>query len=89
MKHVFKAIKTDSNNEAEGVWFDADYYTPNKARRQFKNAGKDENGNKLYEYDGQKYSKILFTGTFEDNDMPKSDNDLFGKLLKAWDNNNN
>lgn len=36
MKHVFKATKMGWDKEKEGVWFDADSYSEEEAKAQFK-----------------------------------------------------
>lgn len=85
MRHVFKATKLGWGKEKEGVWFDADHYTEEEARAEFKPyQGTTRKGYPYtgYEYDGEKYHDVTYLGQFEDDEMPHSDIDLLDSLLK-------
>ena len=73
------------DEEREGVWFDADEYSEEEAQKQFKPfKGITDRGFPYtgYEFDGQKYHDFQFLGTFEDDEMPKSDKEWHSILLK-------
>ena len=82
MRHVFKATKLGWGKEKEGVWFDADDYTKEEAEAEFKpyqgvtQRGYDYTG---YEFGGQRYHDYSYLGVFEDDEMPKSVADLWGR----------
>ncbi len=85
MRHVFKAKKIGWAEEEEGVWFDSDTYTKEEAEAQFKpyqgvtQRGYDYTG---YEYDGQKYHHVNYLGEFEDDAMPKNDDEYLDNLFQ-------
>ena len=73
MRHVFKATKIGWDEEKEGVWFDADYYTREEAEAEFKPyTGITQKGYPYtgYEYDGQQYHDYTYLVLFEDDEMP-------------------
>lgn len=81
MKHVFKATKIGWAHEQEGIWFDADVYSMEEAKAQFKPyEGITQRGYSYvgYEYDGEKYHDVTYIGTFEDDSLPQNDFDLLG-----------
>lgn len=85
MRHVFKATKIGWDEEKEGVWFDSDHYTKEEAEAAFKPyQGTTQRGYPYtgYEYDGQKYHDVTYLGEFEDDEMPRNDDDWFKSLLK-------
>lgn len=83
MKHVFKAQKLGWEKEKEGVWFDADKYTVEEARAQFEPHHREVLKNNHwvdsteYRFDGQTYHKVSYVGTFEDDNLPTCDEDLY------------
>ena len=85
MRHVFKATKLGWDREKEGVWFDADQYSAEEARAEFKpyqsvsQKGFPYTG---YEFDGQKYHDVAYLGEFEDDKMPRNDSELLREVLK-------
>lgn len=86
MRHVFKATKLGWDSEQEGVWFDADQYSLEEAKAQFKEyQGITQKGYWYtgYEYDGQKYHDVTYVGDYEDDKMPRNDNDVLSALLSA------
>lgn len=85
MKHLFKATKLGWGKEKEGIWFDSDDYSKEEAEAEFKAyEGTTQRGYsyKGYEYDGQKYHDVTYLGEFEDDELPKNDNDLLDILIK-------
>lgn len=85
MKHLFRATKMGWDKEQDGVWFDSDYYTKEKAEAEFKPfEGITANGYPYigYEYDGQKYHHVDYLGEFEDDKMPKNNKEYFDSLIK-------
>lgn len=82
MRHVFKATKLGWEKEQEGIWFDSSDYTKEEAAAEFKPyEGTTQRGYSYtgYERDGQKYHDVTYLGEFPDNQMPRSDADLFGR----------
>ncbi|MBR3141654.1 MAG: hypothetical protein IKF09_00730 [Clostridiales bacterium] len=80
MRHVFKATKLGWEKEQEGIWFDSSDYTREEAQAEFKPfEGVTQEGCPYtgYERDGQKYHDVTYLGEYEDDDMPRSDADLF------------
>lgn len=80
MRHVFKATKLGWEKEQEGIWFDSSDYTREEAQAEFKPfEGVTQEGYPYtgYERDGQKYHDVTYLGEYEDDDMPRSDADLF------------
>lgn len=87
MRHVFKATKLGWAEEKEGVWFDSDYYTKEEAEAEFQPYdGVTQDGNPYtgYEYDGERYHDYTYLGEFEDDDMPKNDDDLFHSIVNRF-----
>lgn len=87
MKHLFKAKKLGWKEEEEGVWFDASKFTKKQAEAQFKPyKGITDRGYPYtgYEFDGQKYHDYKYIGKFEDDKLPKNDNDIFNYLLSKF-----
>lgn len=85
MKHLFKATKLGWEKEKEGVWFDSDEYSKEEAEAEFTPyEGTTQRGYSYtgYEYDGQKYHDVTYLGEFEDDEMPKNDNELLDILIK-------
>ncbi len=88
MRHVFRATKLGWNSEQEGVWFDAEVYSKEEAEKEFKKyKGITQKGFPYtgYEYDGQKYHDILYLGLFEDDKMPRNNNEYIDSLLDCLD----
>lgn len=82
MRHVFKATKIGWEKEQEGIWFDSSDYTKEEAAAEFKPyEGTTQRGYPYtgYERDGQKYHDVTYLGEFEDDQMPRSDADLYRK----------
>lgn len=85
MRHVFRAKKIGWDEEQEGVWFDSAQYTKEEAEAQFKPfQGVTRNGYPYtgYEYDGQKYHDYLYLGEYEDDKMPRNNDEYIESLLK-------
>lgn len=85
MKHVFKATKIGWDKEQDGVWFDADYYTKEEAEAEFKPyQGTTQRGYPYtgYEYDGAKYHDFTYLGEYENDNIPKNDDDYFEHIKK-------
>ena len=85
MRHVFKATKFGWGSAQEGIWFDADLYSKESARAEFKPfSGYTQFGEypyTAYEYDGQKYYSVTYLGLFEDNKMPTNDYEALCAIL--------
>ena len=84
MRHVFRATKLGWDREQEGVWFDAEKYTKEEAEAQFKpyqGTTKDGYPYTGYEYDGQKYHDYLYLGVYEDDKMPRNNDEYIDSLL--------
>lgn len=85
MRHLFKATKLGWGKEKEGIWFDADQYTEDEAKAEFKPyQGTTQRGYSYtgYEYGDEKYYDVRYLGKFEDDEMPRSDIDLMDYILK-------
>lgn len=85
MKHVFRATKLGWEKEKETIWFDADQYTVEEAKKEFKPfEGTTQRGYPYtgYEYDGQRYHDITYLGEFEDEEMPHNNIELLDILMK-------
>ena len=85
MKHVFRATKLGWEKEKEAIWFDADQYTVEEAKKEFKPfEGTTQRGYPYtgYEYDGQRYHDITYLGEFEDEEMPHNNIELLDILMK-------
>ena len=84
MRHVFRATKLGWKHEQEGVWFDSDDFSKEEAEAEFKpfesttQRGYPYTG---YEYDGQKYHDYKYLGEFEDDKMPRNDEEYIDSLL--------
>lgn len=80
MKHVFRATRIGYPKSQDGVWFDAAMYTLKEAIAMFRpyrattQKGYPYTG---YEYDGVKYHDFMYLGEFEDDSLPRSNDDLF------------
>ena len=85
MKHLFRATKIGREKEQEGIWFDSDYYTEEEARKQFKpydgvtQKGYDYTG---YEYDGERYHNINYLGEFNDDELPRNQDEYLDWVIK-------
>ena len=80
MRHVFRAQKMGWEEEKEGVWFDSDHYTKEEAEAEFKPFyGETDRGYPYtgYEFDGVKYHHYDYLGEFEDDAMPRNNQELF------------
>ena len=85
MRHVFRATKIGWDREQEGVWFDSAQYTREEAEAQFVPfQGVTQRGYPYtgYEYDGQKYHDFTYLGEFEDDEMPRNNDDYIAYLLR-------
>ena len=85
MRHVFRATKIGWAKEAECIWFDSDYYTKEEAEAEFKPyEGTTQQGYPYtgYEYDGQKYHDYMYLGEYEDDEMPRNNEEYIKSLLK-------
>ena len=68
----------------DGIWFDADEYSKEEAIAQFKPfEGINKRGYPYtgYVYGGIKYYDFTYLGLFENNKMPKNDDDYYMYLL--------
>lgn len=86
MKHVFRAKKMGWDEEQEFVWFDASLYTKAEAEAAFKPyeaTNKRGYGYTYYVYDGIKYYSYAYVGLFEDNNLPRNDQDIIDNLVKV------
>ena len=86
MRHVFRATKIGWDREQEGIWFDSAQYTREEAETQFiLFQGVTQRGYPYtgYEYDGQKYRDFLYLGEFEDDEMPRNNDDYIAYLLRS------
>lgn len=86
MRHVFRAQKLGW--EKEGIWFDADKFTEEEARAQFKEyEGTTQRGDSYtgYEYDGDKFYRVTYLGQYEDDEMPKNDAEWWNSMLNKDD----
>ena len=84
MRHVFRATKMGWSKEQEGVWFDSSHYTKDEAKAQFQPyTGTTMEGYPYtgYEYDGQKYHDVTYLGEFEDEKMPRNNNEYIDMKL--------
>ena len=89
MRHVFRATKIGWNEDQEGVWFDSDQYTKEEAEAEFKPyQGITQRGYPYtgYEYDGQKYHHYTYLGEYEDDKMPRNDEEYLRSLWDKIDN---
>ena len=80
MKHLFKATQLGWEGKKEGIWFDTDFYSKKEAKAQFKPyKGVNQKGYEYtgYEFDGQKYYDVQYLGKFEDDKLPRNDDDLW------------
>lgn len=85
MKHVFKATRLGWEKEQEGISFDSAKYSKEEAEAQFKPYdGVTQRGYPYtgYEYDGQKYHDYTYVGEYEDDKLPRNDNDVLEHLLR-------
>ncbi len=85
MRHVFRATKLGRESEQEGIWFDADQYTKEEAEAQFipvERVSQKGYFYTAYEYDGQLYHDIYYAGCYEDNGMPRNNDDMIDHLIK-------
>ena len=85
MRHVFRATKLGWESEQEGIWFDAMQYTREEAEAQFKPIERVSQKGfcyTAYEYNGQLYHDIFYAGCYDDNDMPRNDDDMINHLIK-------
>ena len=85
MKHLFRATKIGWAKEQEGVWFDSEHYTKEEAEAEFKTyEGTTQKGYPYtgYEFDGQKYHDVTYLGEFEDDSLPKNNDEYIDSLLK-------
>ncbi len=83
MRHVFRATRIGWERKQDGIWFDADTYTIEEARAEFKPyEGITERGYPYtgYEYDGIKYHDVAYLGEYEEDDMPQNDSDYYKRL---------
>ena len=84
MRHVFRATKMGWSKEQEGVWFDSSRYTKDEAKAQFQPyTGTTMEGYPYtgYVYDGQKYHDVTYLGEFEDDKMPRNNNEYIDMKL--------
>lgn len=73
------------DEEKEGIWFDADQYSVEEARAEFKPfKGTTQRGYPYtgYEYDGQKYHDVTYLGEFEDDEVPRNNTEFLDALIK-------
>lgn len=84
MRHVFRATKIGWDKEQECVWFDSAQYTKEEAEAEFKPyEGTTQRGYPYtgYEYDGQRYHGFTYLGEFEDDAMPRNNDEYIDYLL--------
>ena len=88
MRHVFRVTKIGWDREQEGIWFDSDQYTREEAEAEFKPyQGTTQRGYPYtgYEYDGQKNHDYMYLGEYENDKMPRNNNEYIDSLLKRRD----
>ena len=86
MKHVFKATKLGWKREQEGIWFDSNTFTKEKAEAEFKPyQGISQKGYAYtgYEYDGQKYHDVTYLGEYKDDAVPHNNEEFLDQLFKG------
>lgn len=86
MKHVFRAKKMGWDEEQEFVWFDANLYTKDEAEaafRRYEASNKRGYGYTYYVYDGTKYYSYAYVGLYEDDKLPRNDQDIIDHLLEG------
>lgn len=84
MKHVFRAKKMGWSEEEEFIWFDANLYTKDEAESEFKpHEDTNRRGYRFtyYVYDGERYYSYKYLGLFEDDNLPKNNQDVINHLL--------
>lgn len=84
MKHLFRATKFGWEKESDAIWFDSSVYTKEQAEAEFKQfSGTTQRGYPYvgYEYDGQRYYKIVYLGEFEDDGLPRNNNELCAAII--------
>lgn len=84
-RHVFRATKLGWDREQEGIWFDSDDYSEGEAKAEFKEyKGITQRGFPYtgYEYDGQKYHDVKYLGEYEEEEMPRNNEEYVDSLLK-------
>ena len=85
MRHVFRATKMGWEQEQEVIWFDSDRYTREEAEAQFKPfQGISQRGHAYtgYEYGGQKYYDVMYLGEYENDKMPRNNDDYLDSLIE-------
>lgn len=85
MRHVFRATKLGWDGEQEGIWFDSDVFTAEEAKAEFKPySGRTQKGYPYtgYEYDGQKYYDVTYLGEYEDDKMPRNNEEYIDSLIE-------
>lgn len=88
MKHVFRATKIGWDQEQEGIWFDSDQYTKEEAEAEFKPyEGTTQRGYQYtgYEFDDQKYHDVTYLGEYEDDNIPKKNDEYIQNILDKED----
>ncbi len=84
MRHLFRATQIGWNGATEGIWFDSSLYSREEAEAQFKPyEGTTQKGYPYtgYEYDGQKYHDVLYLGEYEEDEMPKNNEEYIESLV--------
>ena len=84
MRHVFRATRLGWKKITDGIWFDSECYTKEEAEAEFKPyQGVTQNGYSYtgYEYDGEKYHDYHYIGEYDEDEMPKNNDDYIDHLL--------
>ena len=84
MKHLFKATRLGWERQQEAVWFDSSKYSREEAISQFKKeqvCSKRGYQYTRFEYDGQKYYDVTYLGEFDDDKLPRNDDELGNRKL--------
>ena len=84
MKFVFRATRLGWDEQQDGIWFDSDLYTKEEAEAQIKPYnGTTQRGYPYtgYEFDGERYHHYTYLGEFEDDKMPRNDQEYFDYLM--------
>lgn len=80
MHHVFRADVKGQAKVLDGVWFEADEYTREDAKAQFRRTT--DGG---YERCGEIYSDVTYLGIFREDRMPQTDSECAQALIDLHD----
>ena len=85
MKHVFRATRIGWGNKQDGIWFDADELIREEAEAEFKPfQGTTQKGFPYtgYEFGGVKYHDVYYLGVYEDDKIPKNNDEFIDSLFE-------